>query len=114
MKKISKIIISLFFITIISLITNIQAVNLEYKNYTNDEYEQKVKESVTYAMSLIDDNMTDHEKALVFANYVQEGNIYAFSPNNQTERGVLVDHAAVCAGYASAYKLLLNTARNTL
>ena len=72
--------------------------------YTNEEYAQKLEESVSYAISLIDDKMTDHEKALIFTQYCQEGNIY--SGNGQTATDVFVDHKAVCAGYAESFKLL--------
>ena len=80
------------------------------KAYTSEEYTQKLNESVAYAMSLLDDNMTDHEKAFILAQYCQEGNTYGFKDNNQTAEGVLVDHTAVCAGYANAYRLLCTTA----
>ena len=72
--------------------------------YTKEEYAQKLEESVSYAISLIDDKMTDHEKALIFTQYCQEGNIY--SGNGQTATDVFVDHKAVCAGYAESFKLL--------
>lgn len=74
------------------------------------EYARKLNESVAYVMSLIDDNMTDYEKAYIFAQYCQEGNIYSPSSNDQTAEGVLVDHKAVCAGFASAFRLLCTTA----
>ena len=78
--------------------------------YTDEEYDQKMSESIAYAMSLIDDDMTDHEKAFIFAQYCQEGNIYSMTNNHQTAEGVFVDHTAVCAGYAKAFRLLCNTA----
>ena len=78
--------------------------------YTDEEYDQKMKESVAYAMSLIDDDMTDHEKAVIFAQYCQEGNVYSMTNNHQDPEGVFVDHTAVCAGYAKAFRLLCNTA----
>lgn len=78
--------------------------------YTQEEYKQKLNESVAYAMSLLDDDMSDQEKAIILAQYCQEGNQYGFGPNHQTPEGVLVDHLAVCAGYASSLTLLLQTA----
>ena len=84
--------------------------NNKVEAYTAEEYTQKLNESVAYAMSLIDDNMTDHEKAFILAQYCQEGNKYGFKDNNQTAEGVLVDHTAVCAGYANAFRLLCTTA----
>ena len=93
-------------IVIISLIFSGSTV----KAYTQDEYKQKVNESVAYAMSLLDDQMTDREKVIILSQYCQEGNRYGFGPNHQIPKGVLVDHLAVCAGYASSLTLLLQTA----
>ena len=104
MKKIIQISILLIIILGISIIFNSNTVQA----YTAEEYTQKLEESVSYALSLIDDKMTDHEKALIFAQYCQEGNIY--SGNGQIATDVLVDHKAVCAGYAESFKLLCTAA----
>ena len=100
MKKIIQISIVLIITLGIGVIFNSNTVQA----YTNEEYAQKLEESVSYAISLIDDKMTDHEKALIFTQYCQEGNIY--SGNGQTATDVFVDHKAVCAGYAESFKLL--------
>ena len=104
MKKIIQISILLIIILGIGVIFNSNTVQA----YTKQEYTQKLEESVSYALSLIDDKMTDHEKALIFAQYCQEGNIY--SGNGQIATDVLVDHKAVCAGYAESFKLLCTAA----
>ena len=104
MKKIIQISILLIIILGIGVIFNSNTVQA----YTKQEYAQKLEESVSYAISLIDDKMTDHEKALIFAQYCQEGNIY--SGNGQIATDVLVDHKAVCAGYAESFKLLCTAA----
>ena len=103
MKKIIQISILLIIILGIGVIFNSNTVQA----YTKQEYAQKLEESVSYAISLIDDKMTDHEKALIFTQYCQEGNIY--SGNGQTATDVFVDHKAVCAGYAESFKLLCET-----
>ena len=103
MKKIIQISILLIIILGIGVIFNSNTVQA----YTKQEYAQKLEESVSYAISLIDDKMTDHEKALIFIQYCQEGNIY--SGSGQTATDVLVDHKAVCAGYAESFKLLCET-----
>ncbi len=106
MKKSIKKIVLLIIITIsiIALFTkSVEAI-------TSEEYRQKEQESLAYAMSLIDDNMCEREKAVVLQQWVNEGSIYGFGPNHQTSKGMLVDHMAVCAGHMQAYKLLMNTA----
>ena len=98
----------LFIIIMASFILGCLSSNV--KAYTSEEYTQKLNESVAYAMSLLDDEMTDHEKAVILSQYVQEGNEYKFGRNDQLAQGVLVDHGAVCGGYSDAYRLLSVTA----
>lgn len=107
MKKVSISILVVMILEILSFIFITPTV----KAYSSDEATQKINESVAYAMSLLDDNMTDYEKAVVLAQYTQEGNLYSFSaPHSQTAEGILVDHVAVCGGYADTYRLLMNAA----
>ncbi len=108
MKKVTQITILSVIILSIGLFFN----NNSVQAYTEEEYTQKLEESVSYALSLIDDKMTDHEKALIFIQYCQEGNIYSdkSSGNGQIATDVLVDHKAVCAGYAESFKLLCTAA----
>ena len=106
MKKISILILIVMFLEIFSFVFTISIS----KAYSSDEATQKINESVAYAMSLLDDNMTDYEKAVVLAQYTQEGNLYNYATHDQTAEGILVDHVAVCAGYADTYQLLMNTA----
>ena len=106
MKKISLIILLVIIIEIFSSIITIPTVNAA----VSDESTQKINESVAYAMSLIDDQMSDYEKAVVLAQYTQEGNLYRSSSYDQTYEGILVYHEAVCGGYAETYQLLMNTA----
>ena len=103
MKKSIKIILIIILTIIIFIINNTYA-------YTNEEYNQKVEESIAYVLSQIDNNMSEYEKANILADYAQTGNLYAFGPNNQKIKGVLVDHEAVCAGYADTYRILMNRA----
>ena len=98
----------LFIVIMASFILGCLSSNV--KAYTREEYTQKLNESVAYAMSFLDDKMTDHEKAAVLYEYVQQGNAYRFGDRDQLAEGVLVDHGAVCAGYANAYRLLSVTA----
>lgn len=105
MKKVIRISILLIIILGIGVIFNSNTTQA----YTKEEYAQKLEESVSYAISLIDDKMTDHEKALIFTQYCQEGNIYDLKVNGQTATDVFVDHKAVCAGYAESFKLLCET-----
>ena len=106
MKKLSIIIILVIILEMISFVFTFQDV----KSATSDESTQKINESVAYAMSLLDDKMTDYEKAVVLANYTQEANLYRDSAYDQTYEGLLVYHESVCAGFAETYQLLMNTA----
>lgn len=106
MKKLVYISGMIFIIGFLSLIFP----NNKVEAYTEEEYTQKLNESVAYAMSLLDDDMTDHEKAFILAQYCQEGNVYLSNSKDQYAEGVLVDHKAVCAGYAQAFRLLCTTA----
>lgn len=93
--------IIIFFLFILILNTN--------KVFAKAHY--TLNESVAYAMSLLDDNMSEHEKAFILAQYCQEGNEYNLAARGQTAESVLVKHnEGVCAGYGRAFKLLCNTA----
>ena len=63
-------------------------------------------------MTLVDDNMTDHEKAFIFAQYCQEGNIYrnGISYTDSSAEEVFADHEASSTGYAEAFRILCVTA----
>ncbi len=53
---------------------------------------------------------SDYEKSLILHDRVAETVTYAFEGKHQTAYGALVDGAAVCAGYARAYQVLLQKA----
>ena len=111
MKKVLNIITILIIIGIYTLMIPANKVEAVY---TKDEYRKKLNESVAYAMSLVDDNMTEHEKAFVFAQYCQEGNLYK-DGGSYTDltalkaEDALVDHESSSTGYAEAFQLLCVT-----
>lgn len=55
-------------------------------------------------------NTSDYEKALYLHNAVADYTEYVTDTYDQTAYGALVEHKAVCAGYARAYQYLLNRA----
>ncbi len=78
-----------------------------------DEYDKACRE----ALSLIDEKMTDLEKALVLHDHVLAVCKYAYqsdgvSPdkNYSTSYDCLVKHKAVCQGYTMGYNSLLRRA----
>ena len=108
MKKVLNIVTILI---IMGIYTLMLPTNKVHAVYTEDEYRKRLNESVAYAMSLVDDNMTDHEKAFVFAQYCQEGNIYrnGISYTDSSSEEVFADHEASSTGYAEAFQLLCVT-----
>ena len=112
MKKILAIIVILIILGIYTLIIPINKVEA---SYLEDTYIGKLNESVAYAMTLVDDNMTDHEKAFVFAQYCQEGNMKQeglmdtdIRKDFLAER-LFVEHGASSEEYAEAFRVLCIT-----
>ncbi len=80
------------------------------------------EDRVTYALSWVDDQMTDAEKAQALHDFLvrcvsydeaeaqQEDGGEAGDPFSHTAYGALVRGSAVCDGYAMAYRLLLGRA----
>ena len=52
---------------------------------------------------------SDYEKSLILHDRVADAVVYAAGPNHQTVVGSLLDGVSVCAGYARAYQLLMQT-----
>ena len=52
---------------------------------------------------------SDYEKSLILHDRVATINTYKYTDNDQTVIGSLLEGASVCAGYARAYQLLLQT-----
>lgn len=53
-------------------------------------------------------NVSDYEKALFVHDYLTATTSYGFSENPYSEYGALVEHVAVCQGYAYAFKLCMD------
>ncbi|MBQ3202945.1 MAG: hypothetical protein IJB36_04805 [Clostridia bacterium] len=52
---------------------------------------------------------SDYEKSLILHDRVCDAVVYQFSAHDQTVVGSLLEGASVCAGYARAYQLLMQT-----
>ena len=82
------------------------------EGFDDAAFDQAVKE----ALSVVKEGMTDLEKAIALHEYIVLNCAYDYenylnstmSPNVYSAYGVMVDRAAVCQGYALAYKMLLN------
>lgn len=78
--------------------------------------EQAVEEEVQKALALIEDDMTDLEKALTIHDYLCIEVEYAYEDyingtvgnDAHNLKGALVDKVAVCDGYSSAFQYLMN------
>ncbi len=95
------------------------AVNSDFKNALKsnsiaesmvDEETSKVESSILYALSLLDDKMTDADKAQILAQYVQEGNDYSLKDKWRGYKWMLLNHAGVCDDFAETCRTLLNRA----
>lgn len=93
--------------------TIITAISLTYKNTYDDAAFRK---GVTAALSRVNSQMSDLEKAVVLHDYLTINCEYDYQnyldgtilPDSYNAYGILVDQIAVCQGYALAYKYLLN------
>ncbi|MCM1267979.1 MAG: InlB B-repeat-containing protein [Bacteroidales bacterium] len=93
--------------------TIITALDFTYNNTYDDAAFQK---SVTAALSQVNGQMSDLEKAIVLHDYLTVNCEYDYDNLNAntvpsasyTAYGILVNRIAVCQGYALAYKYLLN------
>ena len=69
-----------------------------------------INQNIMYVLSLLDDKMTEREKAFIIASYTHEGNIYRFTDNKDTYKGLFLDHGAVCGGFADTFNMLAERA----
>ena len=69
-----------------------------------------IEQNILYAMEQVNDNMSDHDKAMVFGVYTQLGNTYKASKYDQSYYSVFLEHNSVCAGFNDAFRLLNQTA----
>lgn len=87
-----------------------------YMTYMEGFDDAAFDRSVKEALSVVKEGMTDLEKAIALHEYIVLNCAYDYenyvnntmSPNVYSAYGVMVDRAAVCQGYALAYKMLLN------
>lgn len=89
-----------------------------YDSYTDDQ-KQAYADTIADAMTRIDEDMTDLEKAIVLHDYLAQNCAYAYkeylegtlSQHQQvySAYGALAEKRAVCQGYALAYSALLRT-----
>lgn len=95
------------------------AVNNDFKNAVKsnkvadlmiDEVNLKVESNIMYALSLLDNKMSEVEKAQILAQYVQEGNVYSMADKWNGYKWMLTNHAGVCADFAETSKVILNRA----
>ncbi|MBD5474450.1 MAG: hypothetical protein HDR17_00425 [Lachnospiraceae bacterium] len=93
--------------------TIITAITFTYINTYDDA---AFKQSVTTALSRVDSQMSDLEKAVVLHDYLTVNCEYDYQnylnktilPDSYNAYGTLVNRTAVCQGYALTYKYLLN------
>lgn len=91
------------------LVSSIMFTNNKSK-YDNAAFNRAVNK----ALSMVDDDMSDLEKAIIIHDYLavntkySSGNGTNYPTDSYSAYGVLVKHDAVCQGYALAYKYLLN------
>lgn len=92
-----------------------------YPSYVSGVFDDDAFDrAVEKAMSVVNDGMSDLEKAVALHDYIAVNTKYNWTTGNggyissphtiYTAYGVLVEQDAVCQGYALAYKLLLNKA----
>lgn len=94
----------------------IVSVEPQYMDYDFDD--EAFQQATQEAMSLIDDDMTEVEKALVLHDYIAVTCAYDYDNYKAgtlpemvyNSYGALVERSAVCQGYALAYKYLLGQA----
>ncbi|MDE6014987.1 MAG: InlB B-repeat-containing protein [Acetatifactor sp.] len=85
-------------------------------NYSNDYDDSAFNDSVKEALSCVNDEMSDLEKVIALHDYLAVNIEYDYKNQQSgtlpdvsyTAYGALVNHTAVCEGYALAYKYLLN------
>ncbi len=69
-----------------------------------------IEQNILYAMEQVNDNMSDHDKAMFFGVYTQLGNDYGAAKYDQSYYSVFLEHNSVCAGFNDAFRLLNQTA----
>ncbi len=77
-------------------------------DYSNlDDNEQQV---LSVAVQIVEqcEGLTDYESALYVNDYLTATVTYGFSSEPYSEFGALIEHMAVCQGYAYAYKLCMD------
>ncbi len=75
-------------------------------SYLVDQEEIYYNQQIMYALSLLDDTMTEKEKTEILAAYSQTISNYSGNPYDQTYKGIFLVKEAVCAGYADVARLL--------
>ena len=80
--------------------------SVQKKNYRESLLE--IKSALSTAKSVVRDSMTDIEKALAIHDFLVLRTAYDETVNKFGVRDVLVDRRAVCEGYATVYRFLLN------
>ncbi len=89
-----------------------------YYDGLSKEQRQEMKDKLEQVASLVTDDMTDVEKALVLHDYLVQNCAYAYreyldgtlwkTENVYSAYGALVEERSVCQGYALAYELMLS------
>ena len=81
-------------------------INQTTSKYLVDQDEILYNQHIMYALSLIDDTMTEKDKTGVLTAYSQTVSNYRRNEYDQTYKGIFLLKEAVCAGYADVTKLL--------
>ena len=77
------------------------------------EMKTELEQAVQNALSLLTDNMTNLEKAIILHDFICSNNEYDYTlnlPHTHDAYGALVLKRSVCAGYAISYAYLLHRA----
>ncbi|GHU50984.1 hypothetical protein AGMMS49975_03160 [Clostridia bacterium] len=89
---------------------NYSVTDISY-SMTREEYEKSqavFNDAVDTALEAVTDDMSDFEKALALHDYIVLNTSYDHTLKKSTSYNALVEHEAVCQGYAEAYVYLLN------
>lgn len=85
-------------------------INIYLKRVFSEEERPTIEREITTALSHVDSSMTDFQKALVLHDYLVQNVSFQKDANDRIFDiyGTLVNHIAVCNGYATTYKVLMD------
>ena len=79
----------------------------KYDKLTTNKMMKKYDAAISQALSGVEENWSDMEKALYINDYLALNCEYDYTLSNRTAYDALINKSAVCEGYAQAYKVLV-------